>query len=74
MNLLTIEEAAEVLKINKHTAYRYAKTGAIPAVRIGRSWRVDKEVLNDWLVKRSGKTTGAWKRRKPEGKKKSKTS
>lgn len=66
MNLLTIDEVAEVLKINRHTAYKYAKTGAIPAVRVGRNWRVDENVFNDWLVKRAGKTPGAWKRRKPK--------
>lgn len=68
MKLLTIKEVAKVLKINEHTAYRYAKDGKIPATRVGRSWRVLESVLEDWLKERSGKTTGAWKRKKPEKK------
>jgi len=65
MKLMTIKEVARLLKINEHTAYRYAKDGRIPATRVGRNWRVLEEVLETWLKERSGKTMGAWKRRKP---------
>jgi len=64
VKLLTIEETANLLRLNKFTAYRYAKNGTIPAVRIGRTWRVDEEVLKEWIKKQSGKTTEARKRRK----------
>ncbi|MBI5374208.1 MAG: helix-turn-helix domain-containing protein [Candidatus Schekmanbacteria bacterium] len=50
MKLLTIDEVAKLLKLNKHTIYRYAKDGKIPAVRIGGSWRIAEEVLSRWLV------------------------
>lgn len=69
MKILTIREAAKVLKINEHTAYRYAKEGKIPATRVGRSWRVVEEVLEKWLTEKAGKDIGAWHRKKPEKKK-----
>ena len=69
MKILTIREAAKVLKINEHTAYRYAKEGKIPATRVGRSWRVMEEVLEKWLTEKAGKDIGAWHRKKPEKKK-----
>ena len=69
MKILTIREAAQVLKINEHTAYRYAKEGKIPATRVGRSWRVMEEVLEKWLTEKAGKDIGAWHRKKPEKKK-----
>ncbi|MBI5376330.1 MAG: helix-turn-helix domain-containing protein [Candidatus Schekmanbacteria bacterium] len=59
MKILTIPEVAKLLQINMHTAYRYAKEGKIPAVRIGGSWRVREEILEQWLKERSGNTTGA---------------
>lgn len=69
MKILTIREAAKALKINEHTAYRYAKEGKIPATRVGRSWRVIEEVLEKWLTEKAGKDIGAWHRKKPEKKK-----
>ena len=68
MKILTIREAAKILKINMHTAYRYSKEGKIPAIRVGRNWRILEEVLEDWLVKKTGKDLGAWHRKKPEKK------
>ena len=69
MKILTIQEAAAILKINKHTAYRYAKEGIVPAIRVGRNWRFLEEGLEEWLVKKTGKDLGAWHRKKPEKKK-----
>ncbi len=65
MKILTIKETADFLKINMHTAYRYAREGTIPSIRLGKSLRVDEEVLERWLIDNSGKTPGAWKRKKP---------
>lgn len=70
MKLLTIQEVAAILKIDKFTAYRYAKEGTIPAIRVGRNWRFLEEVLEEWLTKKAGKDIGAWHRKKPEKKKK----
>ena len=69
MKILTIKEVAKILKINEHTAYRYAKEGRIPATRVGRNWRMIEEIMEDWLTKKAGKDIGAWHRKKPEKKK-----
>ena len=51
MNLLTTEEVAEKLKVTKYTVYNLIKSGELPALRIGRSFRVHEEELNDYLRK-----------------------
>ena len=51
MNLLTTEEVAEKLKVSKYTVYSLIKSGKLPALRIGRSFRVHEEELNDYLHK-----------------------
>ena len=51
MNLLTTEEVAEKLKVSKYTIYSLIKSGKLPALRIGRSFRVHEEELNDYLHK-----------------------
>ena len=68
MKILTIKEAAKILKINEHTAYRYAKEGKIPAIRVGRNWRVHEDQMEQWLKNKAGKDIGAWHRKKPEKK------
>lgn len=43
--LLTPKEAAKFLKIHKVTLYRLVKEGKIPAIKIGKQLRFNKENL-----------------------------
>lgn len=38
--VLTVEEAARILRISRSAAYKAAASGEIPAVRVGRTLRV----------------------------------
>ena len=43
--VLTPAEAMEVLGVGKNTIYRLLNSGELPAIRIGRSWRItDAEI------------------------------
>jgi len=55
MEVLTVEEAAALLKLNPETIYRKARKGEIPAVKVGRSWRFPKEPLEEWLREEANK-------------------
>lgn len=46
---MTVEEVAKYLRLNPQTVYRRAQAGEIPAVRIGRTLRFPKEVLDEWM-------------------------
>ncbi len=46
---LTLEEAAQYLKMGKSTLYDLARKGNIPAHKMGRVWRFDAEELDSWL-------------------------
>lgn len=46
---LTIEEAAKHLKIGKPTLYPMARDGKIPARKVGRAWRFNREALDQWI-------------------------
>ena len=46
---LTTEEVQSYLRVNTRTVYRLIKTGDLPAVRIGRQWRVRPADLDGWL-------------------------
>ena len=48
-DVLNIDEACEYLKLARSTIYRFTRAGIIPHIRIGRSLRFKKEVLDEWL-------------------------
>ena len=48
--LLTTQEAAEFLRVSRATIRRWCKAGQLPAVRIGRQWRIDMDQLERVLA------------------------
>ncbi len=46
---LTLAELATYLKRGKSTLYRMAQHGEIPARKMGRPWRFDREEIDRWL-------------------------
>ena len=47
--VMTVSEVAEYLRVNPQTVYRKAKTGELPALRIGRAIRFRKVQLDEWM-------------------------
>ena len=49
-DVLTVPEVASMLRISRGAAYEAARRGKIPGVRrVGRSIRVSKRAVVDWL-------------------------
>ncbi len=46
-DLLTVEEAAAYLRVSRATVWRWCKTRRVPAVKIGREWRILRQTLKD---------------------------
>ncbi len=47
--LMTTEEVIAYLRVNPRTVYRLIQAGDLPAVRVGRQWRVRRGDLDTWL-------------------------
>ncbi len=47
--LITLEEAANYLRVNKQTIHRLLERRDIPAMRVGHLWRFDKASIDVWL-------------------------
>jgi excisionase family DNA binding protein len=45
MELLTVDEAAKMLRISSVSVRRYVAAGRLPAVRVGRSVRIDQAAV-----------------------------
>jgi len=48
-DIMTTKEVAKYLKLHEITICKYAAEGKIPAIRIGRVWRFDKEAIDRWI-------------------------
>ena len=44
--IMTTKEIAKYLKLHEITICKYAAEGKIPAIRIGRVWRFDKDAID----------------------------
>ncbi len=49
VKFLTVAEVAAVMRVSKMTVYRLVHNGDLPAVRVGRSFRVPEQAVNDYL-------------------------
>lgn len=51
VRFLTVAEVAAMMRVSKMTVYRLVHNGELPAVRVGRSFRVTEDDVNDYLRK-----------------------
>lgn len=46
---LTVAEVATLMRVSKMTVYRLVHGGQLPAIRVGRSFRVPEQAVHDYL-------------------------
>ena len=49
IKVYTLDEVADILKVTKRTLYNYVKAGKLPAVKMGKYWRVSEESLQAFI-------------------------
>ena len=47
--LMSVEEAAEYLRMPKNTLYIKLQSGEVPASKLGKYWKIYQEELDKWL-------------------------
>lgn len=57
--LLTVEQAAETLRLHPKTVLRYIREGRLEATRIGKGYRIDRAKLDAFGGMTRGSTDGA---------------
>jgi excisionase family DNA binding protein len=50
--LLTVNEVADLLRVSRMTVYRMIKDGEMPAVRVGRGYRLREDDVDTYLSDR----------------------
>jgi excisionase family DNA binding protein len=51
--LLTLEQVADYLNVDKFTVYRLIAARDLPAFKVGNQWRFKKKLIENWLEKNS---------------------
>lgn len=51
VKFLTVAEVAAIMRVSKMTVYRMVHSGDLPAVRVGRSFRVPEDAVHTYLRK-----------------------
>lgn len=51
VHFLTVAEVAAMMRVSKMTVYRLVHAGELPAVRVGRSFRVPEAAVHSYLEK-----------------------
>jgi excisionase family DNA binding protein len=49
VRFLTVAEVASIMRVSKMTVYRLVHAGDLPAVRVGRSFRVPEDAVHTYL-------------------------
>ncbi|MGH3492498.1 MAG: helix-turn-helix domain-containing protein [Sciscionella sp.] len=49
VQFLTVAEVAAMMRVSKMTVYRLVHSGELPAVRVGKSFRVPEQAVRSYL-------------------------
>jgi excisionase family DNA binding protein len=53
VNIMTIKEVSDFLKVTERTIYRLAAGKQIPAFKVGGSWRFSRSEIDQWIKSQS---------------------
>lgn len=56
-DLLRVEDVAEYLGVGQVTVYRWCREGRLPCLKVGRSWRIRRAALEEFLRQSERSTT-----------------
>ena len=51
--LLTLEQVADYLNVDKFTVYRLIADRDLPAFKVGNQWRFKQKLIENWLERHS---------------------
>jgi excisionase family DNA binding protein len=58
-NVFTVQELATYLRMRPVTIYKHAKTGKLPAFKVGANWRFKKTTIDRWISEQELKENNA---------------
>jgi len=57
--VMTVHEVAKYLRLSEAKVYQMTKKGHVPAIRLGKTWRFRKDLLDEWIRRETEKSLNA---------------
>lgn len=54
--IMTVHDVADYLRLSEAKIYRMAKDGHVPAIRMGKTWRFKRDLIDDWIRRETEST------------------
>ncbi len=51
IGVMTVHDVSRYLRLSEAKVYRLARQGCLPAIRLGKSWRFRKDLIDEWMRK-----------------------
>jgi excisionase family DNA binding protein len=58
--LLTVREVADTMRVSNMTVYRLIRAGELPAIRVGKHFRIRESELGDYLESQTVRGGDSW--------------
>jgi excisionase family DNA binding protein len=58
--LLTVREVAETMRVSNMTVYRLIRAGELPAIRVGKHFRIRENELGAYLESQTVRGGDSW--------------
>ena len=58
--LLTVREVAETMRVSNMTVYRLIRAGELPAIRVGKHFRIREHELSSYLESQTVRGGDSW--------------
>jgi excisionase family DNA binding protein len=58
--LLTVREVADTMRVSNMTVYRLIRAGELPAIRVGKHFRIREHELGEYLESQTVRGGDSW--------------
>jgi len=49
IDIMTVHDLAKYLRLSESKIYKLAREGSVPAMRLGKTWRFRKSLVDEWI-------------------------
>jgi excisionase family DNA binding protein len=54
--VMTVHEVARYLRLSEAKVYQMTRKGYVPAIRLGKTWRFRKDLIDEWIRRETEKS------------------
>jgi excisionase family DNA binding protein len=55
-SVMTVHEVARYLRLSEAKVYQMTRNGHVPAIRLGKTWRFRKDLIDEWIRRETEKS------------------